>query len=117
MEIWEGTSGCIKCNSYRIYKKECQVCGTNQTEWYRNNMISNLEMYGFKKSFFFKKWKLGDLVVKPKKDTTNMLLIVDGKELLLNLYGDYKYFKKSLDGLLGKANIRNIKIDKVLNEK
>ena len=140
--ISEGPSNCIKCNSYRLYKGECQYCGTNQKKWYKENMISNLKQYGFKKSFFSNKWTLGDLVVKPYKDdvsfgsspkgygfgiwignkvrnggilSNNMVIEIDGDLKLINQYGDYKSFERFMDNLIGKNNKRNLIIEKILN--
>lgn len=115
METWEGDSGCVKCQSYRVYKDECQACGTNQKEWYKENMISNLKQYGFKKSFLFNKWTLGDLVVKARKDSSNMEIKIDGELKTINQYGDYKSFERFMDNLIGKNNKRNLIIEKILN--
>jgi hypothetical protein len=115
MTTWEGPSGCIKCNSYRVYKDECQDCGTVQKQWYKENMISNLKQYGFKKSFFFNKWVLGDLVAKPSsKDNSNMKIIIDGETKTINQYGNYKSFEKFMDNLIGKSNKRNLIIEEIL---
>jgi hypothetical protein len=116
MTTWEGPSGCIKCNSYRVYKDECQDCGTVQKQWYKENMISNLKQYGFKKSFFFNKWVLGDLVAKQHKDSlsTNMVIEIDGELKVINQYGNYKSFEKFMDNLIGKSNKRNLIIEEIL---
>lgn len=109
-----GGSECIKCNSYRVYQGECKDCGTDQKKWYRENMLSNLKQYGFKKSFFFNKWTFGDLVVKPYKESTNMKLFIDGEEKIINHYGNYDSFEKFMDRLIGKQNKRNLIIDEIL---
>ena len=117
----EGAKMCVKCNSYRVYKDECQDCGTIQKQWYKENMLSNLKQYGFRKSFFFNKWTLGDLVVKQhKKYYVNnclqlfMVIEIDGELKVINQYGDYKSFEKFMDKLIEKSNKRNLIIGEIL---
>lgn len=111
-----GTPDCVECNSYRVYKGKCDACGTVQEEWYKSNMIENLELYGFKKSFFFKKWNYKGLIIaKPIKDSTNMLFKFGDKEIIFKSYGSFNLVKLRIDMILNdKQTRRNALIDKVL---
>jgi len=113
----EGPSNCFKCSSYRLYRGECLDCGIIQVKWCKENILSNLKKYGFKKSFLSNKWVLGDLVVTQHKDvlSKNMVIKINGELKVINKYGDYKSFQRFMDKLIGAANKRNLIIDKILS--
>jgi hypothetical protein len=108
---------CQKCDSYRIYKDECLDCGYKD-DFFKNNIINNIEKYGFKKLELFNIWKLGNIRVKSIKKSTNMTIIVKNKpEIIINRYGDFTYFKPYLDKIIGIDNKRDIVLNKLLKSK
>lgn len=116
VDMEDGTPDCVSCKSYRVYKGKCESCGTVQKEWYKKNMIENLEKYGFKKSFFFKKWNYKDMIIaKPIKGSTNMLFTFGDKEIVFMSYGSFNMVKLRIDNILSdKKTRRNVLIDNLL---
>ena len=111
-----GGPDCYKCGSWKVYSDTCSDCKTNQTEWLRNNILENIKQFGFKKSFFTRKWKYQDIVLESIPNTTNMKFKLNGEYILLNYYGRFEDFKKNLERKLGKRNIRSMKLKNFLNE-
>jgi ribosomal protein L37E len=107
---------CVKCDSYRIHKDECLYCGYKDN-FFRDNIISNIEKYGFKKVMLFDIWKLSNIRIKPDKgSSSNMILRVKGNtDIIINRYGDFKHFKPYLDNLIGIDKLRNIVINNILS--
>jgi hypothetical protein len=106
---------CEKCLSYRVYRDECMSCGDRYT-FFEKNIIDNIEKYGFRRVFPFNIWKLGNIRIKSIKYSTNMTLRIKGRpDILINRYGDFIYFKKYLDRIIGIETSRNITINKLLS--
>jgi hypothetical protein len=82
----------------------------------RNNILENIKQFGFKKSFFTRKWKYQDIVLESIPNTTNMKFKLNGEYILLNYYGNFEGFKKDLERKIGKKNIRSMKLKNFLNE-
>ncbi len=111
-----GGPDCYKCGSWTINNDTCSDCKTNQTEWLRNNILENIKQFGFKKSFFTRKWKYQDIVLESIPNTTSMKFKLNGEYILLNYYGRFEDFKKNLEQKLGKKTIRSMKLKNFLNE-
>lgn len=122
---------CVKCYSYRIYKGNCDFCGTNQLQYERKLMVNNLLRYGFKQikppfiiTLFNKifnkktlpKWQYGSVIATHIDDSANMKFHIDDDEVIFDNHGDYFYIESALDKVLKNKQIqRQIKLSQLLD--
>jgi GTP-binding protein Era len=80
----------------------------------QNNILENIKQFGFKKSFFTRKWKYQDIVLESIPNTTNMKFKLNGEYILLNYYGNFEGFKKDLERkIVSNAKTANLDADLV----
>lgn len=131
MTIEGRISKCVKCYSYRIYKGNCELCGTNQLQYERKLMVNNLLRYGFKQikppfivTLFNKifnkkilpKWQYGSVIATHIKGSSNMKFKFSDDYVIFNQHGDYLYVESALDKLLKSKEVqRQIKLSQLLD--
>jgi len=116
----------------------CETCGTLQSNYRREQMISNFLQYGFEKvevfeppTFYQKLFKMktnqlesyykyGFIIAKyvKKNMPAGMILTVGNKHINFFHYGSFDYVKKQLDKIFDDKKIqRRLKLDKIQNSK